>query len=169
MCKADAVCRQAREQVVGAKRKLHEGHWSPLRCVPGGCPPKSVLRSGEMGLVVALPRSPLHHAFYWGHLCAAARLLAAGASLHVADTKVHLHHPIVIQPAPCGVHVSSLLGASGAESAGLRDVRAPASPWPQGRTPLGLLSAEMRSHLQDRTCPEVRHLRQSRRYSPGFD
>ncbi len=39
------------------------------------------------------------------------------------------------------------------------DVALPASdgqlPWLQGRTPLDLLSAELKEHLQDPTCPEV--------------
>lgn len=33
-------------------------------------------------------RSCLHHALYWGHLGLAARLLAAGAPLHLADHQV---------------------------------------------------------------------------------
>ena len=28
-------------------------------------------------------------------------------------------------------------------------------PWLQGRTPLDIVSAELREHLQDPTCPEV--------------
>ena len=35
-----------------------------------------------------LRRTPLHRALYWGNIGAAARLLEAGASVHVADHKV---------------------------------------------------------------------------------
>ena len=33
-------------------------------------------------------RSCLHHALYWGHLAVAARLISAGASLHLPDHQV---------------------------------------------------------------------------------
>lgn len=35
-----------------------------------------------------LRRTPLHRALYWGNIGAVARLLEAGASVHVADHKV---------------------------------------------------------------------------------